>query len=349
VPFALPQPRIFSWRHFGIGLVAVALFYAALAGWVYLSGDAFWERQSQSLPSKTVAVGRAIPPAPLAQAEALPLNREIPSEGLTPAPAEGLYETSPLTNTILPKVRETDGLTPFRAYRRPFNPLAADKPVIALAVVDLGISQAATESALRRMPPEVSFVFSPYSDALEFWMTESRAKGHEVWLTLPAQTDDYPRDDAGPHTLLTNAGDSENQRKLFWLMARPQGFAGFVTPYRTVFMDSPGDMRPVLYEILRRGLGLINTAENPDPNIAALDRELPGAYGQASTFLDDALDAEAINESLRQLEAAAQEKGYASAFLRPTPAGYKAVLEWLDTLPGKGFMLAPLSIQTGQR
>ena len=77
-------------------------------------------------------------------------------------------------------------------------------PVIAVVVSGLGLSEAATEAAIRRLPPQVTLSFSPYARRLDEWIALARAHGHEVLLELPMEGADDPASDPGPHTLLAD-------------------------------------------------------------------------------------------------------------------------------------------------
>ncbi|MBC7325143.1 MAG: divergent polysaccharide deacetylase family protein, partial [Moorella sp. (in: Bacteria)] len=184
----------------------------AIIDWPANEGIETVQQQGGQTPSPPEGAGQPEELQPETAEPVLPQHAEVPADlpaarilesGLAEAPIEGLYETTP--DGRLPIIRTKDGLTPFNAYRRPFDVYAANKPVISIAVTGLGLSDVAMESALRSMPPEVSFILSPYAPSATFWVNEARARGHEVWLTLPVEPKDYPTDDPGPHTLLIGA------------------------------------------------------------------------------------------------------------------------------------------------
>ncbi len=188
------------------------------------------------------------------------------------------------------------------------------------------------------MPPQISFAISPYADAPDGLIANSRTAGHEIWLVMPMQTAAYPRTDPGPHTLLKDAPKQDNLAKLTWLMARPQGYAGFLGSADPEFLKSP-DAQPVLDAIYSRGIAL---AAGSDIQNA------PGKpYIHTDLWLTGAVTREDMEGSLKALEDLAARNGHATAVLQPLPLTYEAVKAWIETLPAKGFVLAPLSAQAG--
>lgn len=356
----------FSLKAFGRGLAVAAILYALIALWLFLNTNSAAQTQLEKLASQTVIVEWKIPaeetvaeiqpaddpanppsvleePPPLQQPQ--PVEPAVLESGLAQAPVDGLYETTPFGQA--PKIRQ-DGLTPFNAYRRPFDLQAASQPLISIAITGLGLSDIATESAVRTMPPDVSFILSPYAAAADFWINESRARGHEVWLTLPMESKSYPLHDPGPHTLLIGAPERENQVKMDWLLTRGTGYVGFVTSYQPEFMQAVNDVRPVIGNIYKRGLGFVDGSASPGLTPQTMAAGMKAPYSTVDLWLD-AADASppAIEESLKRLEAIAHEKGSAVGIINALPVSYQQVLSWAESLPGKGLQLAPLSATTG--
>src|SRR5262249_23863618 len=101
------------------------------------------------------AVTPVTPPAPPVQPPAPAPVQPLPAvvTTLPQAPIDGLYEQTPKGK--LPVIRKSDGMTAFKAYRRPFDRAAAKGPIVSIAVMDLGVSASASQSALADMPPEI--------------------------------------------------------------------------------------------------------------------------------------------------------------------------------------------------
>lgn len=370
---------------FARGMLAVVLVYTLLAGWIFLKADETMGAESQRLASKSVLIERKLPPeeeiAPVedpgigvAVSDPLPGDhgREDPgheeqiqqvhgeeevvedgdtllSEHALPAVSqEGLYELQK-DGSKLPVVRKADGMTVFNAFRRPFSfEGSGEKPVVAVALADVGLSGAMTGEALKWMPPEISFVFSPYMDAPDFWVSESRARGHEAWILLPVETAAYPNDDTGPHTIILESPERENRARLEWLMSRSPGVAGFVADYGGLLAKSPQDARNVFEATFTRGLGYFDNA--PERNEIAVNMALGtrSAYGTVDEWIDqDTVSRDDIKPMLERLEQRALVEGSAVGVISPLPAGYKELQIWIASLPGKGIVLAPLSALAG--
>jgi polysaccharide deacetylase 2 family uncharacterized protein YibQ len=266
------------------------------------------------------------------------------SNGMVISPVKGLSETTEFGKA---PVKRKDGLTAFDAYRRPFDSSLIDAPLISIAVTNLGLSSSATEAAIKELPANVSFILSPYADSLDFWINESRAHGHEVWLTLPMETQKYPLHDPGPHTLLINATVKENKRKLAWSYSQAEGYIGFVTEQEPVFMNAYNDMRPIINELYNRGIGFVDGSSNPPliPQSIALGMNAP--YATIDVWLDTEPKAEEIEKQLKKLEELADDRGFATGVIHAYPVSFEQIQKWLIELEHRGYILAPLSAQTG--
>lgn len=351
----------FSAAAFAQGTAAVLALYAALFLWLALSAGKTAEQRLKHLASQTVLVEwktEKAAPAPKTHNPAHPAHEEpspppsatdtgygdadFMQSALPVAPLEGLYEDT--AQGRKPVIRHKDETTPFNAYRRAFDIHADDDPLVIIAIAGLGLSDVATESAVRTMPPEISFILSPYGGTLDLWTRESRARGHEIWLSLPTESTAYPQDDSGPHTMLVGVPEQENLAKLDWLLTRTDGYAGFVGNANSAFMDAPNDLRPVLGAIYARGLGFIDGSSPAGLIPETMAIGMKAAYAAADLWIDSPDPSQAaIDASLKKLEDIAREKGYAIGIIRPVPVSYQQILKWIPTLPGKHLRLAPLS------
>lgn len=350
-----PQGRFSA--AFAQGLVLVFFFYACLAGWLWLERDKTAASRQERLSEKTVIVERSVsadegdfdfgfdddegedgyadPSAGAAQADA----------GMVEAPVEGLLEETPMGN--IPVIRK-DGLTAFKAYRRPFDRAAAgNRPVVSVVIAGVGISERASETAIQSMPPDVTFAVSPYAASPDFWVKEARARGHEIWLTLPVETGDYPQSDPGPHTLMIGVPERDNMTKMAWLFSRATGYAGFIAVKNAAFMNSVQDMRPAVGAIYGRGLAFADTAEETNAVPATMAHGMNAPYAAIDVWIDETATQDDILRALDVLEKKAREQGAAAGVIHPLPVSYQEVEKWVATLPGKGIVLAPLSAQTG--
>ncbi|NCC22367.1 MAG: divergent polysaccharide deacetylase family protein [Alphaproteobacteria bacterium] len=355
----LEDDAFFSWNAFGYGLLFFAALSLAVVLWLWLKADDTLSRRADRLASITVELRRTELPRPdavqLASPSAPPV---IPSpvphaaswssgEGLSEAPAEGLFVNSKYGN--LPVVRSSDGLTPFAAYRRPFNPavLTGARGLVAIVVVDLGLSRENSEAAIKRLPADVSLVLTPYALDSDFWREAARADGHEVWLSLPMESSNVLVDDAGPLTLLTDTSLNVTNDRLLKVLGSATGYAGVIPSRDTVFYNSDLEARELAKSIFERGLGYVDSDPrlHLEPQSVALSMKAP--YAHADIWLDDEATGSSIRARLQELERIALERGYAIAFMRPLPVTYDEVSNWIASLDSRGLALSPLSAQTG--
>jgi polysaccharide deacetylase 2 family uncharacterized protein YibQ len=351
----------FSVRSFMIGLVLIVIFFAGVSVWITISSGKFEEYKKSKLSSHMVVVERKkrttasndviekiqdiLSKEYLPQHEMIKkYNLEKMASGLFAAPIKGLKENTP--DGIMPS-RRKDGLTPFAAYRRHFNLHLVDAPVISLGIMNLGLSSAATEKAIKTMPPEISIVLSPYSLNPKLWVDESRANGHEVWLSMPTETDNYPLHDPGPHTLLIGATEKENAAKFSWVMSRVDGYIGFVTEPNQNFIKSTNDMRPIVSKVYDRGLAFIDGSADPSLIPQNMAHQVNAPYAAIDVWIDSSPNNDDILKQLKKLEKIAKSRGMAAGMINAYPLSYQAIRNWMATLPQRGFVVAPLSAQTG--
>lgn len=327
-----------AFRH---GLIVGAVVFALLAGWMFLrGGDTAWKLQ-EHIPHKSVTIEESTESPVATIAEQPGLNNPKNVSALAPAPLEGLFEL--YEGRQLPIVRIQDDLSPFKAYKRPFQPVAG-RPVVSIVVVDFGLSETLSRSILDNMPPEITLALNPYATEPFKWAAAARAFGHEFWLMLPMQTKTYGgQDDSGPATLLKNASADENRNRLFSVMAGASGYAGIVSQKDHEFVSDSPVSEPVMQQIFGRGLAFAES--NPDVPALGLPLAMQDGYPyvQNNFWLDDDLRPDAVDRKLGEFELQATRKGKAVAFLRPYPAVMNKVQDWARGASERGIQIAPLS------
>lgn len=258
---------------------------------------------------------------------------------LPPVPDPALVQQSP--HGPLPIIG-ADGRKPWQVYARPFD--GADKrPRIAVVVADMGLSQAATQSAITRLPSAVTLAFAPYSSDLQSWIAQARAAGHEALLQLPMEPLDYPHNDPGPRALLTSLKPSDNLDRLSWLLGRFTGYVGVTNYMGSKFTASTNDVRPILDVLAKRGLLFVDSrssARSVATRIAA-DLGMPRAYNDR--FLDNEASRNAIDARLEELERIALKSGAAVGIGYPYPVTIDRIAHWAPTLAAKGIALVPVT------
>jgi len=230
-------------------------------------------------------------------------------------------------------------------YARPYeNP--EDLPRIALVIGGLGLNDEATQNAIDTLPGEVTLSFVPYAENLQNWIDLAREMGHEVIVELPLEPFDYPNNDPGPATLLTDSTPEDNAIRLSWIMSRAGGYVGLMNYQGARMTASTRAFAPVLQEIADRGLLYLDDGTSPRSQAARIGAETGGPWAVASRRIDSRRNGPAITSALRHLETAAIEDGVAIGVGFAYPVTVDEIMAWVDTLAVKGFSLAPLSAAT---
>jgi polysaccharide deacetylase 2 family uncharacterized protein YibQ len=258
---------------------------------------------------------------------------------LPAAPDPALVEETRLG--LLPR-KSPDGRKPWQAYARPFD--ATNKlPRIAIIINNLGLSGAATEAAIQRLPGPVTLSFAPYSRRLGQWIALARAAGHEVLLDLPMEPIKYPTRVRGTHTLLTSLTADQNMSRLHWTLSRVTGYVGVINQMGSRFTTSEIHVLPILMELEQRGLLFVDSRSALGSVAArvAVDVGLPRAVN--SRFIDSNASRDAIDARLSSLEKIARNKGFAVGIGAPFPVTIDRLARWARRLDDKKLVLAPIS------
>lgn len=320
----------------GAWLLLIAVVAGVIA-WLFLNAD---ETRTRFALRAVVALPQSdLPPPPVAAAPAAPAPGAPASQGLAPAPDPALVEAAPVGP--LPQIGP-DGRQPWRVYARPFS-APETKPRVAVVVTGLGLSSAATEQAIAKLPPEVTLAFSPYAENLGDWLQTARNAGHEVLLDLPLEPSNFPQHDPGPYTLLTSLLPAENGARLDWVLSRGVGYVGVVGEFGSKFTSSVKYLLPVFDVLKRRGLLYVDSKALPETVAGRLGRDM----GVPRALNDRTIDRDGgrvgIDGRLAEIERLARSSGQAVAFASPYPFTLDRLLAWAPSAAQKGFALAPVS------
>ncbi len=234
-----------------------------------------------------------------------------------------------------------DGREAWREYGRK-TPPAGDIPRLAIIVTGLGLSDAATENAIK-LAKEVTLSFTPYSAELESDVAKARSAGHEVLLDLPMEPISYPADNPGPHTLLTSLNPSDNIARLEWLLGRFKGYVGVINFMGSRFTVSPEALRPILHALKERGLMFVDSRSTSKSVAAGLASQMALPRAINDRFLDHEPTRGAIDQSFAEAEGAARARGVALVVARPFPVTLERLAAWLPMLESRGIEIVPVT------
>lgn len=271
----------------------------------------------------------------------LPEVRRDPA--LPKAPQPGLIERTSFGP--LPRIAG-DGRRPWKVYAKPFN--ANDKrPRIAIVLTGLGLSGAATETAISGMSGAVTLAFSPYADNLERWATKARAAGHELLISIPMEPIDYPEVDPGPQVLLIALSQRENLERLWWTLGRMTGYVGLIDLMGSRFTQSRDALAPILTAINRRGLLFVDSRGARRSVVGDIAETVSIPWAASSRVIDGQASREAIDQQLNDLERIARDRGRAIGMGSAYPVTLERLASWIPTLAEKGIAIAPVSAVVG--
>lgn len=258
----------------------------------------------------------------------------------------GLSEESPLG--YLPIIRKQDGLKPLDAYKAPFTLGPETKAVIALTMVDYGLSDRASKEALEKLPSPVTFIASPYAGNLQAKMTAARTKGNEVWLDIPVQSKNFAQNDTGPTSLLAGINGQQNIMRLNTNMGRATGYAGIAFSNTPDFPETSVEFQGVIDSIVARGLGITQT-DIADTSLEKTTTQSKAPFIQNKIWIDASLNKNDILKSLTTLETLSLDNGYAVAAFHPSTIVLDAIATWQKSLKQKHIQLAPLTYALHQK
>jgi uncharacterized protein len=236
----------------------------------------------------------------------------------------------------------TDSARPAEIYARPAVSLPG-LPRIALLVGGMGLSLRATEAAIAGLPGAVTLGFAPYGADLARQTAFAREAGHELILEIPMEPFDFPRDNPGPHTLVTDAGKAGNSDNLTWLMSRFTGYAGVANFLGGKFTADEKALTPVLRAIAARGLFYVDDGASARSLVMSLAPGQALTAARADIVIDSTAEPDAIEAALARLEAIARDKGLAIGVASALPVSVETIGRFARALDARGIALVPLS------
>ncbi len=260
---------------------------------------------------------------------------------LVTAPSKAMLETVKGLSNPLPMI-DKKGRKPWEVYARPLTGNEKGRR-IAIMVFGLGLSRAASMAAIRKLPPEVSLVFEPYANNLKDWLLRSRMAGHEVFVSLPMESNQFPIKDPGPLALTTSVQASENLRRLHTVLSSFGGYVGVVSTMGSKFSTADAQLKPILLEIKNRGLMYVDATSISTSSAPTIAAEIGLPVVKSKLILDNPPSSENIQKRLTQLERAASKNAAAIAVVRPFPVSIVEIQSWVKTLNEKNLALVPVS------
>ena len=221
------------------------------------------------------------------------------------------------------------------------SPAANERPMIAIVIDDLGLSQKRARRTIA-LPAPITLGFLPYGHNLRKLAKESREAGHELIIHMNMEPKDHDVD-PGPKALLTSLDPIEIHNRLLWAFKQFDGYIGINNHMGSRFTEWPDGMAVVVKALKRRGLLYLDSVTGTKSVGPALARAHGTVYASRDVFLDHDRNAEAVVRQLAQTERVARRRGYAIAIGHPHDITINALQKWLPDVADRGFAIVPLS------
>jgi uncharacterized protein len=237
----------------------------------------------------------------------------------------------------LPRIAD-DGREARRFYVRSLPATVAERALIGIVVVDLGLDAERLEQSVM-LPGTIGLAHTPYAAHLAGWQRHARFHGHEVLLELPLEAADHPSSAFGPWALRPGSAPELQAGLLDRVLGRSEAYFGLASASEA-FSAVPDDFAPIAAAIAGRGLGFV---ELGDDRLAEIAGAAGLAYASAVGPLDQVPEAGAIDAALGRLEGAALRDGLAVGYVQPYPLTFDRLWHWSRALDSKGISLVPVS------
>ncbi|MFP4098555.1 MAG: divergent polysaccharide deacetylase family protein [Alphaproteobacteria bacterium] len=326
-------------RHFALSLIFVVSLYAIMLVYIYATAGNTIRAIERNMASMSVPllVSSATFHDKPQQKNKNP-DTDLHKTEIQPGLIEGL---SAYDETIgqLPVIRKKDNLTSFRAYQSPFSlQVIGDKAALSFVVKDFGLSKELSNLALDILPPEVSFLLSPYALLPQEWINRARAKGHEVWLEIPLQRGLY--NDAGLYTIYHHDSLVEKGINMRKSLAKALGYTGVALFSDQGTAENKDHYSKLIEELYGRGLAVLELNSDAPRFVESLAASETAPYIKVT----DTLMHISQKDIFLPIEKTAQEKKQAVTMVPAYPVLIKALALWLEKIGKIDYVIAPVSV-----
>jgi polysaccharide deacetylase 2 family uncharacterized protein YibQ len=263
-----------------------------------------------------------------------PRNADQPDEALIEETAAGK----------LPIVAP-DGTRPVDRYAKPWSGARGTR--IAIVVGGLGLSQSGTQRALDTLPEDITLAFAASGNSLFRWMPVARRGGHEILLQLPLEPFDYPDNDPGRLTLVSEESAAVNLKRLHESLGRMTNYTGVMNYLGGKFLADPDALEPVMKDIMDRGLLFLDDGSSAQSLSATYAKAFGGPHAFADLVLDQEVSKAAVLKKLDDLERIALRKGTAIGVASAFDESVDAVTQWAREAQGRGIEIVGVSVLAG--
>jgi len=259
-----------------------------------------------------------------------------PAVSATPAPAVAPAPAASVPATVAP-------VAPPRWQRLAVRPPRSDgKPIITIVIDDMGVMHPGTERAMA-LPGPLTLSWFPFAPRLTEQAAAGAARGHETLLHMPMQSFSNGTSQTGPDPLRIDLPPEVNLARLRTAIDSIPSAVGLNNHMGSVATRDAPLMELVARETRSRDMLFLDSL-TIGHSVALEQARLQDVPSVArDVFIDNSATPALIQEQLAIIEREARTRGRVVAIGHPRAHTMTALEEWIPSLPGRGFVLWPLS------
>ncbi|MEC7703596.1 MAG: divergent polysaccharide deacetylase family protein [Pseudomonadota bacterium] len=245
-----------------------------------------------------------------------------------------LYDTID-NGVIVP--RRNGARTVFKAYSTPLFDDLKDTPykgIVALVMTDYGLSQQRTTQAETVFKDiHINYALNPYTANAQGIIDSARTNGHEIWMDVPLEPDNFPLTESGPLTMLIRSKADENRRRLIWLLSIAKGFPGLIQTQKTDFVNADTEMFNLLTALHEHGLGFASSVVQDGSLVGHAAQQAKVPFAQNNIWLGRSGRLDDLKQDIQKLESMALKNENAMvAFFPPHPSFIEHIGKWVENV-----------------
>lgn len=328
-----------------------ALLLGVMLGVLGVSAAYIFEKGTPNQGAQTLAVN-ADDPSGVAEPNSLPRMKVVIDDGrrIKKTPKQS-------RDFVRPAERARPPIVPAKSILASAPVLTAPKDtalmpsrasaLVAIIIDDMGHSPRYTKEALV-LPKEVAFALLPYARASRALAAKASEKGHELIVHMPMQPKNKKKN-PGPYVLKTAFEPDELRKTIAWNLEQFDGFYAVNNHMGSAFTEDEAAMQVLFEELSLRGLAFYDSRTTAQSKAVDLAARFKVSMAERDVFLDNEIEASAVDQQLRQLERLAFRNGSAIAIGHPHTVTFEQIAEWATTLEARGLRLVAPSVIARQR
>ena len=219
---------------------------------------------------------------------------------------------------------------------------------ISIIVTGLGNNSEALKR-VESLPAPINLGYTPYSSDITSHLQKVTSAGHEIYVFVPFEPQNYPLDDPGPLVILKSEHNKSNPTRLNSILTKYNNISGVYSDQGEKFTFSSEELSPILETIAEKEISFIYGNGYKNKAFNDLTKSSDNRVAFMDILLDHEINERKIKEQLTALEELARNRSNALAYIRPYPLSLSILEEWIKTLNNKGISLIPASQITKER